>query len=207
MVIQHGPINSWDRVPFLSTVAHGYPSYDALYTEVHHNFIFANYGASQAFDTDDGSAWYDIHDNFGWDAQGVKNDYGGYNKKFHDNLNVVWGNKARNEACWNIGATHYEGPTDNIWGNRCIVYSNGGPIVTIRSPTSYKGSALVMQNNSYFSVFGNTTWQMSKEGGGDAFYNLEEIQSILGFEKDSTVSTIPSNDQIIEWAKEVLLIV
>ena len=43
-VSQHGPINSWDRVPFLTTVAHGYPSYDAAYTEVHHNFIFANYG-------------------------------------------------------------------------------------------------------------------------------------------------------------------
>ena len=26
--------------------------------------VIANYGASQGFDTDDGSSWYDIHDNF-----------------------------------------------------------------------------------------------------------------------------------------------
>ena len=29
-----------------------------------HRAVIANYGASQGFDTDDGSSWYDIHDNF-----------------------------------------------------------------------------------------------------------------------------------------------
>ena len=203
-MIQHGPINSWDRLPYLSTVAHGYPSYDTAYTRVHHNFIFANYGAAQAFDTDDGSAWYDIYSNFGWNAQGYKNDFGGYNVNFYDNLNVVWGHKAGNEACWNIAATHYEGPSNKVYGNRCVVYNNGGPIVTVRAPTSYKGSALVMQNNTYLSVFGNTTWQMTKQGGGEVFYTLEEIQSVLGFEEDSFVGDLPTNEQIINWAKDVL---
>ena len=43
----HGPINSWDRQPFLTTVAHGTPSYDAMPSNVSQNLIIANYGASQ----------------------------------------------------------------------------------------------------------------------------------------------------------------
>ena len=39
---------------------------------VYKNFIIANYGASQGFDTDDGSSWYDIHDNFFFEADAWK---------------------------------------------------------------------------------------------------------------------------------------
>ena len=35
----------------------------------------------------------------------IQNDYGGYNVNFYNNLNVAWGNKAGNQACWNIEAT------------------------------------------------------------------------------------------------------
>eukprot|EP01084_Bolivina_argentea_P276102 471023_1 len=43
----HGPINSWNRVPYLTKLAHGTPSYDALYNNISSNFVFANYGGSQ----------------------------------------------------------------------------------------------------------------------------------------------------------------
>merc|ERR1712087_57432 len=135
-------------------------------------------------------------------------DYGGYNVNFYNNLNVVWGNKAKNEACWNIAATHFEGPSNKVYGNRCIVYNvnneQGGPIVTVRAPTSHKGSALVMRNNSYFSVFGNTTWQMADGKGDKSLYDLDRIQTVLGFEEGSSVDVIPSNQQIVAWAKDVL---
>ena len=77
----HGPINSWDRQPFLTEVAHGTPSYDAAMNSVDHNLIISNYGSSQGFDTDDGSSWYDIHHNFFFDADGWKMDYGGHDSK------------------------------------------------------------------------------------------------------------------------------
>eukprot|EP01084_Bolivina_argentea_P030682 56811_1 len=89
----HGPINSWDRMPFLTKLAHGTPSWDSGYSNVHHNFIFANYGASQGFDTDDGSSWYNIYNNFNWYALAYKNDYGGYYVNYYNNINVLWGNK------------------------------------------------------------------------------------------------------------------
>ena len=34
-------------MPFITDIAYGYPSYDAAYTNVSLNFIFANYGGSQ----------------------------------------------------------------------------------------------------------------------------------------------------------------
>ncbi len=62
----HGNMNSWDRMPFLTTIKSGgyEASYSAALTETHHSMIIANYGASQGFDNDDGSSWYDTHDNF-----------------------------------------------------------------------------------------------------------------------------------------------
>ena len=59
----HGAMNAWDRTAYISDVKYGAPSYEAQMNSVNNNFIIANYGASQGFDTDDGSSWYDIHDN------------------------------------------------------------------------------------------------------------------------------------------------
>ena len=98
----HGPINSWNRMPFMTKVAHGVNSFDAAYTNVYSNFIFANFGGSQAFDTDDGSAWYNMYDNFFYCALAYKNDYGGYNVNYYNNLNIAWTwDGAQN--CWGVG--------------------------------------------------------------------------------------------------------
>ena len=52
-----GPINGWDRTAYISTVKYGTPSYEAEMNHVAQNFIIANYGSSQGFDTDDGTSW------------------------------------------------------------------------------------------------------------------------------------------------------
>jgi hypothetical protein len=59
-----------DRMPFLTDIATGQPTYTAALTETSHSMIIANYGASQSFDNDDGSSYYDTHDNFFYDASG-----------------------------------------------------------------------------------------------------------------------------------------
>ena len=50
---------SWDRTAYITKVATGEPSYRAKMNNVHNNFIIANYGSSQGFDTDDGSSWWE----------------------------------------------------------------------------------------------------------------------------------------------------
>ena len=42
----HGPINSWDREPFLTEVRNGTASLIPAYTNITHNFAVANYGAN-----------------------------------------------------------------------------------------------------------------------------------------------------------------
>ena len=56
--------NSWDRVPYITTLRNGSASIVPADRHIHHNFIIANYNSEGAIDTDDGSAYYSVHDNF-----------------------------------------------------------------------------------------------------------------------------------------------
>lgn len=96
----HGAMNSWDRTAYISDVKYGTPSYEAQMNEVNNNFIIANYGASQGFDTDDGSSWYNINNNFFFEADGWKMDYGGHDSLFTDNIVYHGSNDGQN--CVNI---------------------------------------------------------------------------------------------------------
>lgn len=198
----HGPINSWDRMAFMTKVAYGYPSFDSKYSNITNNFIIANYDGSEAFDTDDGSAWYNIYSNFFYDSQGIKNDYGGYNMNYYNNLNICW-NKGGSGACWDIGPTRYNGPSDSIYNNICIYY-NQDVVYTILTPTSLKGSNFKAYNNSYYSPNGNTSCQYQIQNGNVNIYQIEQVYDALGFEKGSNGGTIPSNQQILEWATNIL---
>jgi len=60
----HGPFNSWDRQPFLTTVRDGTPSMTPAVREIHHNFFIDNYSPQENVDNDDGSSYYSTHDNF-----------------------------------------------------------------------------------------------------------------------------------------------
>jgi hypothetical protein len=86
----HGPINSWDRMPFLTKVASGQPSFTPAPNKITSNLIMANYGGSQGVDNDDGSSLFHIEGNFFYSADGFKMDYGGHDSLFHDNLVVVF---------------------------------------------------------------------------------------------------------------------
>eukprot|EP01083_Nonionella_stella_P224394 798788_1 len=95
----HGPFNSWDRVPYITLVGSGKPSIIPGYNEFYNNFWFANYQSVGAIDTDDGSAYYNIYNNFFvYGDMGLKGDYGGHNV-FH---------------VYNLYG--YTGSAFNIWG-------------------------------------------------------------------------------------------
>ena len=141
VVLYLGPLNSWNRMPFLTKVAYGYPSFDAAYNLVKSNFVFgmflsiyfpqkkflmkmmkylANYGGSQSFDTDDGSAWHRIEGNVFYDAMAYKNDYGGFNVDYINNMNIALNGGTANS--WGIGPVNKNGPGNLIYNNKIIVY-------------------------------------------------------------------------------------
>ena len=82
----HGPINSWQRTPFFNDLR-GYTSTRQLTDEVAGNVVLANYNSMAALDTDDGSAYFDVHHNlFSYAPFALKSDIGGHGKSFHDNV-------------------------------------------------------------------------------------------------------------------------
>ena len=55
--------------------------------EIHHNFFIDNYSPQENVDNDDGSSYYNTHDNFFvYGGNGMKNDFGGHDNNHHDNI-------------------------------------------------------------------------------------------------------------------------
>eukprot|EP01061_Rhynchopus_euleeides_P019318 TRINITY_DN3171_c2_g1_i1.p1 TRINITY_DN3171_c2_g1~~TRINITY_DN3171_c2_g1_i1.p1 ORF type:complete len:815 (+),score=298.15 TRINITY_DN3171_c2_g1_i1:44-2446(+) len=83
----HGPFNSWDRQPFLTTTRTGEPSVQMAWRELRNNFFIDNYNLQEGIDNDDGSAYYHTHDNVLVSGdQGMKNDFGGHDNMHYNNL-------------------------------------------------------------------------------------------------------------------------
>ena len=65
----HGPINSWDRQPYMTTIRTGQPDWQMQWRNITRNIVIANYGGVKEVDNDDGSLFYRVHSNFmvyGW---------------------------------------------------------------------------------------------------------------------------------------------
>ena len=187
----HGPINSWDRMPFL-TNATGVPSFTPAVTITTENFIMANYHGSQGFDNDDGSSFYHTHHNVFYDADGFKMDYGGHDSIFNNNL--VYG-----EQCFGTGSFR-KGHSDKLYNNRCIITGIRNPNFNVGQMFQCSVDGLILFNNSYYTNSGSGTWSCC---GSDSL-SLEEMHEKLGAEIGSTVEFTPSASSIILWAKDML---
>jgi len=88
----HGPVNAWDRMPFLYLSESGtwQLAPEQLPNTIAKNFILANGNAMVSIDNDDGSGFFEIHSNFFPSSGGLKNDFGGRAKVFDNNLIVSY---------------------------------------------------------------------------------------------------------------------
>ena len=205
----HGPINSWDRQLFWTDIRDGSskPGWNPAYTEVDRNVIIANYGGSQGFDNDDGSSWYNIHHNVIY-GEGLKQDYGGHDSKYHNNLNLVhhydgqncintWPFKLGQGPCgdWSEGSarcSHHH----RFEENKCIVlytdiYSPGAG----GCPPGLDTMALLANNSYYTPTAGNAT--MSGCG------SLAHIQK-AGSELGSVSLPLPTDPEWLQMALDTL---
>jgi len=137
----HGPFNSWDRVPYITTIGSGKPSVIPKYREITRNFIISVYSSQEAIDTDDGSSYYNTHHNFfAYAANGLKSDFGGQQNHHENNVYAWVGN------CWGSGNS------DRFVNNTCISNTDGG------------GFASDCQKGPLMTVSGNKLY--NKEGKG-----------------------------------------
>jgi len=115
----HGPWNSWDRVPYITTERTGKPSITPKLRQIHHNFIIGNYNAQEAMDTDDGSAYLHTHHNvMVYGDNGLKSDFGGHDHVWESNLLAYVGN------CYGSGFASFSwgwpGYNDGFRNNTCV---------------------------------------------------------------------------------------
>jgi hypothetical protein len=191
----HGPINTWDRQPFLTTLRDGTPSFIPIMRTIAYNFIVANYGASESVDNDDGSSWYHIHHNLWHDSEGFKMDYGGHDSVFEHNIIISYP-ATFSQYCIGFGS-FYTGHGHTVRNNSCIVPRGDAPLSFVQECIAEKVSIM---NNAYYSPNGTALF----ECGNEAIFTLEQVQESFGLELGSTASPTPSVDTIIHWSKHLL---
>lgn len=66
----HGLVNSWDRVPYITTVRTGQPSVIPATRVFRNNFFFSTYASQEGVDNDDGSSYYLTEGVGAWERMG-----------------------------------------------------------------------------------------------------------------------------------------
>lgn len=135
--------NSWDREVYLS-----YRGVDKANDTVSFNYFLANYNAQDAVDTDDGSAYYNTHNNvLVYSGNGMKSDFGGHDSFSY--LNVYAFLDSGFGLVWQEPG-HY----DYFHSNHVVLNADGdygGAANYCTKPT------LVLYNNTVFSPTGKVT--------------------------------------------------
>ena len=182
----HGPLNSWDRQPFVTSVLSGKPSLLMAWRHIHHNFFVANYEAGWAVDNDDGSAYYYTHHNFMvYSGNGMKNDFGGHSNHHHNNV------YAFTQSGFGI-CSQQPGHNDFFHNNYVVMLTNqayGQWDCKLNPQTMIK-----LHDNQIFTPAGNTSM---------CGQPLEEWLN-KGFDRGTTVRKWPADADIIQEARRLL---
>ncbi len=202
----HGPINSWDRQPFVTNVRDGAtPSAKMAWRHVTGNLVVANYGGSKEVDNDDGSLFWRITGNvmvFGW---GQKFKCGAIES--FDNLKLFIELGGKFDAGCVLGAG-FSRP--NLWHNDSMV------VLATRGVFAYRQCWNVTGNEHDFDrtqVYDNTVY-VANEGvqvkiapcpGQKGGYTLADIQREKGADPGSTrVVGIPPVATLLAQANAIL---
>lgn len=172
----HGPVNSWDRVPYITDIRTGKPSIVPKWREFAHNFFIGVYSTQQAIDNDDGSAYWSSHDNFFvYGANGVKSDFGGQWNHHVSNVYAYVG------SCWGDCGTGGSGAHNQFVNNKCIANSAQAGFRSDCDP--YWFDQLIV---------------------GNSVFNKDGKLNVKVCDETNTISAWPSDDSIIDMAKNAL---
>ena len=205
-------------MPFLTHLVAGDgapPSFANLPNVIERNIIFANYGASQGVDNDDGSSYYDIHANVFYGADGFKMDYGGHDSMFHGNLVMVIPYDGSN--CINVGGFK-EGVGDAFFNNTCLSgiaaldqgSGCGSPTClnashkipdmnTLGQVSNCNASFTLLHDNRYYSPHNNGSLRC-----GGKLTTIAAVQEQLQNELGSSAQGLPTASVALEWATDFI---
>jgi hypothetical protein len=202
----HGPINSWDRQPYLTdAVQPGVPSVWQHKSYIHYNTLFSNYRSVWPIDHDDGSCFYE--DSYNFLVYGGKKNYLGHSKTDHHEIYVYsdlseGGHGSKN--CLNdINPTPGVSGWNETWiENICTLYNSSVPYNIGKCDTA---SLLVpyLANNTIYIPAGTELGFNCKVNGTNKRLTLQQWQS-YGLDIGTIVETTPDVQTIIEWGRKML---
>jgi hypothetical protein len=193
----HGPINTWDRQPYLTdAVQPGLPSVWQHESYIHHNTLFNNYRTVWPIDHDDGSCFYE--DSFNFQMYGGKKNFLGHSKTDHDEIYVYPG-----RCLYDHAAMRGSSGWNETWvQNTCILYSSAMPYDINPCDTA---DLLVpyLANNKIYIPNGTEVAFTCNVSGISTRLNLQQWQS-YGLDIGTIVETTPDVQTIIEWGRKML---
>lgn len=204
----HGPFNSWDRQPYLTTVRYGIASLTPLQSNITRNFLINNYHSTWPIDHDDGSCYY--YDTYNFMIYGGYKNYLGHTVVVQNNVYVYPDVAHETEAgaflaypycASSDGAsrgTHASG-FDEYWtNNTCII---GNADIYEFSSCDPKDPRDLVPFTAYNRFYAPNKMVYIKCGGVN--FTLLEYQK-MGYDIGSTVADPVDIDTIIKWGKELL---
>ena len=204
----HGPINSWDRQPFLSdAVQPGIPSLWQHKSYIHHNTLFNNYNCFLwPIDHDDGSCFYE--DSYNFQVYGGKKNYLGHSKTDHHEIYVYSDTKSRRfrQQCVPqqiMQPSQGSSGWNETWiQNTCVLYQSPVPYNIWYCDTASLFVPYLASNKIYIPS-GSQVAFTCKVKNQDQRLTLEQWQS-YGLDVNTTVQTAPDIQTIIQWGRDML---
>eukprot|EP00041_Stephanoeca_diplocostata_P031274 m.971050 g.971050 ORF g.971050 m.971050 type:complete len:945 (+) comp23926_c0_seq7:45-2879(+) len=204
----HGPFNSWDRVPYVTLDAAGVERVGPQQSHIHHNLVLCNYKCTWPIDHDDGSNTY-LDEANALFYGGAKN-YLGHSKHSIANLYVFpdgqpyegSGPGLHKPFCANNDGARRD---SSGWGevyasNRCLLYAPNASLYLFGNcnPNDLNATVDYTFNNTFYSPDGGVHVQC-----GPQTWTLEQWQA-RGYDLHSTIAPQPSLPQIIAWAEALV---
>ena len=205
--LDHGPINTWDRQPYVTTVRDGKtPSLLQAESFVTQNLIIGNYHSLWPIDHDDGTCYYiDKHNVI---AYGGAKNYLGHSKVSANNL-YIYPDAPRNSfntsnpCCATSFSTSRDTSLpsgwDEVWSDNICVIGNPNLFQFNKCALTDDAGLIPMSSNNVFYA-PNADVYILCDGQK---LSLKEYQD-LGFETDSVAKDLPSNKDVMDWARQIL---
>ncbi len=197
----HGPINTWDREPYLTdAVQPGLPSLWQHPSYIHHNTLFNNYRTVWPIDHDDGSCFYE--DSYNFQIYGGKKNFLGHSKIDHDEIYVYPDTKNGN-CLYDFAAKRGFSGWNETWvQNTCILYNNSVPYYINPCDTADL-FVPYLANNTIYIPSGTEVAFTCNVSGIITRLNLQQWQS-YGLDIGTIVETAPDVQTVIEWGRKML---
>eukprot|EP01084_Bolivina_argentea_P237331 398878_1 len=184
----HGPFNSWNRVPYITNVNSinngGKSSIIPAFNEIYQNFVIGTYETQEGIDNDDGSANYLTYSNFFvYGSNGLKSDFDGNTNHHYENIYAYIMNAYGSGGG---GTSAY-----NQFRNNSVIFRENG-----------KGYPSTCISTPGFVIYGNTLYNPS--GTLNVCGTTLQNWVAKGNDPGTTINKLPTDQQIINMAKQIL---